>query len=52
VIPFSPKAVVERNKAADLPLQRMDQIVVVSIMRPPNLVLVEDEVKRLGHFTL
>jgi protein involved in polysaccharide export with SLBB domain len=30
----------------------MDQIVVGSQMRPPNVVLLEGEVKRPGHFTL
>lgn len=52
VIPFSPKALFEGEKAEDLPLQRMDQIVVGSQMRPPNVVLLEGEVKRPGHFTL
>ena len=52
VISFSPKALFESDKAEDLPLQRMDQIVVGSQMRPPNVVLLEGEVKRPGHFTL
>ena len=52
VIPFSPKALLENDKGGDLPLQRMDQIVVGSQMRPPNVVLLEGEVKRPGHFTL
>ncbi len=52
VIPFSPKALFEDRKAHDLPLQRMDQIVVGTQMRPPNVVLVEGEVRRPGHFTL
>ena len=52
VIPFSPKALFETEKAGDVPLQRMDQIVVGSQMRPPNVVLLEGEVKRPGHFTL
>jgi len=52
VISFSPKALFEDEKAESLPLQRMDQIVIGSQMRPPNVVLVEGEVKRPGHFTL
>jgi protein involved in polysaccharide export with SLBB domain len=52
VISFSPKKLFESDKAEDLPLQRMDQIVVGSQMRPPNVVLLEGEVKRPGHFTL
>ena len=52
VIPFSPKALFESDKAENVPLQRMDQIVVGSQMRPPNVVLLEGEVKRPGHFTL
>jgi len=52
VIPFSPKAMFDRDEAEDLPLQRMDQVVVGSQMRPPNVVLLEGEVKRPGHFTL
>jgi protein involved in polysaccharide export with SLBB domain len=52
VISFSPKALFESEKSEDLPLQRMDQIVVGSQMRPPNVVLLEGEVKRPGHFTL
>jgi protein involved in polysaccharide export with SLBB domain len=52
VISFSPKALFQGEKAEDLPLQRMDQIVVGSQMRPPNVVLLEGEVKRPGHFTL
>ena len=52
VIPFSPKALFQGETAENLPLQRMDQIVVGSQMRPPNVVLLEGEVKRPGHFTL
>ncbi len=52
VISFSPKALFESEKAEDIPLQRMDQVVVGSQMRPPNVVLLEGEVKRPGHFTL
>ena len=52
VISFSPKALFENDKAEDIPLQRMDQIVVGTQMRPPNVVFVEGEVKRPGYFTL
>lgn len=52
VIPFSPKALFENENAEDLRLQRMDQVVVGSQMRPPNVVLLEGEVRRPGHFTL
>ncbi|WP_455377946.1 SLBB domain-containing protein [Petrachloros mirabilis] len=52
VISFSPKALFENEKAEDLPLQRMDQVVIGSQMRPPRVVLVEGEIKRPGHFTL
>jgi len=52
VISFSPKALFENEKAEDIPLQRMDQIVVGTQMRPPNVVFVEGEVKRPGYFTL
>jgi len=52
VIAFSPKALFENEKTEDLPLQRMDQVVIGSQMRPPQVVLVEGEVKRPGHFTL
>ncbi len=51
VIPFSPKALFDGTKD-DLPLERMDQVVVGTQMRPPNVVLLEGEVKRPGHFTL
>ncbi|MGH2398126.1 MAG: SLBB domain-containing protein, partial [bacterium] len=52
VIQFSPKALFEGNKDEDHSLQRLDQIVVASQMRPPNLVLVEGELKRPGYFTI
>ncbi|WP_455245765.1 SLBB domain-containing protein, partial [Petrachloros mirabilis] len=52
VISFSPRVLFEDEKAESLLLQRMDQIVIGSQMRPPNVVLVEGEVKRPGHFTL
>jgi protein involved in polysaccharide export with SLBB domain len=52
VMSFSPKALFESEKAEDIPLQRMDQIVVATQMRPPSVVFVEGEVKRAGYFTL
>lgn len=52
VISFSPKALFENDKVEDIPLQRMDQIVVGTQMRPPSVVFVEGEVRRPGYFTL
>jgi protein involved in polysaccharide export with SLBB domain len=52
VIQFSPKALFEGNKDEDHALQRLDQIVVATQMRPPNLVVVEGELKRPGYFTI
>jgi len=52
VISFSPKALFENEKADDIALQRMDQIVVGTQMRPPSVVFVEGEVRRPGYFTL
>ena len=52
VISFNPKALLENEKAEDLPLQRMDQVVVGTQMRPPSVVFLEGEVKRPGYFTL
>jgi len=52
VIQFSPKALFEGNKEEDHLLQRLDQIVVATQMRPPNLVLLEGEIKRPGFFTI
>jgi protein involved in polysaccharide export with SLBB domain len=52
VISFSPKALFDNEKAADIPLQRLDQIVVGTQMRPPHVVFVEGEVRRPGYFTL
>jgi protein involved in polysaccharide export with SLBB domain len=52
VISFSPKALFDNEKAADIPLQRLDQIVVGTQMRPPSVVFVEGEVRRPGYFTL
>jgi protein involved in polysaccharide export with SLBB domain len=52
VISFSPKALFDNEKADDIPLQRMDQVVVGTQMRPPSVVFVEGEVRRPGYFTL
>ena len=52
VISFSPKALFEKEKVEDIPLQRMDQVVVGTQMRPPSVVFVEGEVRRPGYFTL
>jgi len=52
VISFSPKDLFDNGKADDIPLQRMDQIVVGTQMRPPSVVFVEGEVRRPGYFTL
>jgi protein involved in polysaccharide export with SLBB domain len=52
VIPFSPKALLEGDEAENHRLQRLDQVVVATQQRPPNLVLVEGEVKRPGYFTV
>lgn len=52
VIPFSPKALFENDKMEDIPLQRLDQVIVATQMRAPSAVVVEGEVKRPGTFTL
>ena len=52
VIQFSPRALLEGNEADNHVLQRLDQVVVASQHRPPNLVLVEGELKRPGYFTI
>ncbi|MGQ0810799.1 MAG: SLBB domain-containing protein, partial [Nitrospiraceae bacterium] len=52
VIQFSPKALFEGSETDNPPLQRLDQIVVASQVRPPNLILIEGEVKRPGYFTI
>ena len=52
VIPFSPKAVFEGSEADNHRLNRLDQVVVASQLRPPALVLVEGEVRRVGYFTI
>ncbi|MEK6801312.1 MAG: SLBB domain-containing protein [Nitrospirota bacterium] len=52
VIQFSPRALLEGSEADNHVLQRLDQVVVASQHRPPNLVLVEGEVKRPGYFTI
>src|SRR4029078_4300337 len=36
----------------DIPLQRMDQVVVGTQMRPPSVVFVEGEGRRPAYFTL
>src|SRR5712692_2435179 len=52
VIQFSPKALFEGNQSENHSLQRLDQVVVASQLRAPNLVQVEGEVKRPGYFTI
>jgi protein involved in polysaccharide export with SLBB domain len=52
VIQFSPKALFEGNQSENHSLQRLDQVVVASQLRPPNLILIEGEVKRPGYFTI
>jgi polysaccharide biosynthesis/export protein len=52
VIPFSPSALFQGDKAEDHVLQRLDQVVVSTQLRRPNLVQVEGEVRRPGRFTI
>jgi protein involved in polysaccharide export with SLBB domain len=52
VISFSPKALFEGNQAEDHLLHRLDQVVLSSQKRAPNLVSVEGEVTRPGYFTI
>ncbi len=52
VIQFSPKALFEGQESDNHPLQRLDQVVIASQLRPPALVLVEGEVRRAGYFTI
>jgi protein involved in polysaccharide export with SLBB domain len=52
VIQFSPKTLFDGNQAENHPLHRLDQVVVASQLRSPNLVVVEGEVKRPGYFTI
>src|SRR5438309_389654 len=52
VIQFSPKALFEGNQSENHSLQRLDQVVVASQVRTPNLVLIEGEVKRPGYFMI
>ncbi|MBX3236611.1 MAG: SLBB domain-containing protein [Nitrospiraceae bacterium] len=52
VISFSPKALFDGSEADNLPLSRLDQVVVSTQVRPPSLVLVEGEVKRPGYLTI
>jgi len=52
VILFSPRALFEGDRRSDHQLQRLDQIVIGSQVRPPSIVVVEGEVKRPGSYTL
>jgi len=52
VIQFSPKVLFQGLQSENYALQRLDQVVVASQVRPPNLVQVEGEVKRPGYFTI
>ncbi len=52
IISFNPKALFEGGEAENHELARLDQVVVSSQVRPPNLVLVEGEVKRPGYLTI
>lgn len=52
VIQFSPKAVFEGSESDNFALERLDQVVIASQLRPPALVLVEGEVRRAGYFTI
>lgn len=52
VIQFSPKALFEGQESDNHPLQRLDQVVIASQLRPPALVLIEGEVRRAGYFTI
>lgn len=52
VIPFNPAALFEGSEADNLPLSRLDQVVVSTQVRAPSLVLLEGEVKRPGYLTI
>jgi polysaccharide export outer membrane protein len=52
VIQFSPKALFEGSEADNHFLDRLDQVVIASQLRPPALVLIEGEVRRAGYFTI
>lgn len=52
IISFSPRALFDGSAADNHVLQQWDQIVVMSQLRRPALVLVEGEVKRPGQYTL
>ena len=52
VIQFSPIGLFEGQEGENHPLQRLDQVVVASQLRSPNIIIVEGEVKRPGHFTV
>ena len=50
VIQFSPKALLEGSELENHSLQRLDQIVVASQQRPPNLVLLGRRNEATGLF--
>jgi protein involved in polysaccharide export with SLBB domain len=52
VIAFNPKALFDGSETENYELARLDQVVVSSQVRPPNLVLIEGEVKRPGYLTI
>ncbi len=52
IISFSPKALFDGSQSEDHPLQRLDQVVLSTQKRAPNLVSVEGEVRKPGHFTI
>ena len=52
VIQFSPRALFAGSEMDNHPLNRLDQVVVSSQVRPPSLVLIEGEVRRPGYFTV
>ncbi len=52
VIEFSPRLLFEGKEGENHLLQRWDQVVVASQVRPPRLVVVEGEVKRPGYYTI
>ncbi len=52
VIQFNPMELFRGKEEANFRLQRLDQIVVQSQVRPPNLVFLNGEVKRPGYYTI
>ena len=52
VIPFSPRSLVQGDPEANLELQRLDKVVVLTQVKPPRSVTVLGEVKRQGSFTI